>query len=43
MIGEEKRGEQRGGEMGDECIKRDDMKWMRGGDGSLSSFGRKER
>lgn len=36
-------GEQRGGEMGDECFKRDDMKWMRKGDGSFSRFGREGR
>lgn len=43
MMGEEKGGEQRGGEMCDEYFKRDDMKWMRGDDGSFSRFGREER
>lgn len=43
MMGKEKRGELRGGEVGDEYFKRDDMKWMRGCDGSFSRFGREER
>lgn len=43
MMGEEKAGKQRGGKIGDKCFKRDNMKWMRGGDGSFSRSGRKER
>lgn len=44
MMGEERRGEQRGGETSDECFKKgwDEMD-EGGGDGSFSGFGREER